>query len=73
MNHPHPKLTVTPALLLFALALSGCMADTPVKETEAKSTQEIANEAMNSKGKLTKEQINALIAANAKCTPDNFK
>ncbi len=35
-----------------------------------KSIKQIADEAMHSKGKLTKEQINALIIANAKCTPN---
>ncbi|MFN3786174.1 MAG: hypothetical protein ACK4RS_04980 [Thiothrix sp.] len=34
-----------------------------------KSLQQIAQEAMNSKGKLTKAQIAALIRANAACRP----
>jgi hypothetical protein len=75
MKIPRITLMLFPGLLLTTL-LSACTEAPPVKEAEAqttpgKSIQEIAAEAMRSKGKLTKEEVNALIAANAKCTPDN--
>ena len=35
------------------------------------SIEEIANEAMQSKGQLSREQIDALIRANAKCKPND--
>lgn len=60
--------------VLLSSGLGGC-ANTTAPSTTAstpsngKSIQAIADEAMKSKGKLTKEQINALITANAKCTP----
>lgn len=44
---------------------------TTANNTPVKSIQEIADEAMRSKGKLTQEQINALLRANAKCSPND--
>lgn len=71
MLHPHPKQAIYAVLPLIAFVFTGCLGTQPAKEEpQAKSVQEIAAEAMQSKGKLSKKQINALIAANAKCTPD---
>jgi hypothetical protein len=68
-----PRITLTFFLgVLVTTLLSACAEAPPVKEAQTapgKSIQEIAAEAMHSKGKLTKEEINALITANAKCTP----
>ncbi|MBU0654885.1 MAG: hypothetical protein KJ914_07070 [Gammaproteobacteria bacterium] len=73
MNHPQSRLAAYAMISLSTLMISGCLGVQPAKEEpQAKSLQEIAAEAMNSKGKLTREQINALIAANAKCTPDKM-
>lgn len=77
----HIKVWLSAGLsLTIALLLSGCLATTPGKTaskvqaqpkqaslSQPKSVQEISDEAMHSKGKLTREQINALIRANAKC------
>lgn len=71
MIQPQPKLAIYAVLPLVAFVITGCLGTQPAKEEpQAKSVQEIAAEAMQSKGKLSKEQINALIAANAKCTPE---
>lgn len=60
------------AYILFASTLMiGCSDTAPVKQTEPQSIQEIAKQAMNSTGKLSREQVNALIRANAGCRPDN--
>lgn len=67
MNQPQTIL-VTSLLLTLGL-LTGCTETPPVKTAETKSVQEIAKEAMNSKGKLSKEQVDALIRANAACRP----
>lgn len=68
--------------VLFICALfSGCNATNTVR-TESKSTavaavapeksiQEVADEALRSSGRLSKEQIDALIRANAKCSPND--
>lgn len=69
MKTSYLTLTFCLGLPLTAALLSGCTEAPPVKEAQTKSIQEIAAEAMRSKGKLTKEEVNALIAANAKCTP----
>ena len=61
-----------PALLIVLAVLcllNGCTAIPPAKETETQSVQEVAKEAMNSTGKLSKEQVDALIRANAACRP----
>lgn len=44
---------------------------TATTQSSVKSIEEIANEAMRSKGKLSREQIDALIRANAKCKPND--
>lgn len=63
-----PYLTL--GLFITTSLLVGCnQATAPAKATETKSIQEIAKEAMNSKGKLSKEQVDALIRANAACRP----
>lgn len=67
MNQPQTIL-VTSLLLTLGL-LTGCAETPPVKAAETKSVQEVAKEAMNSKGKLSKEQVDALIRANAACRP----
>lgn len=65
--------------LSVTLLLSGCLAMTPEKTqpsaqpqqaslAQPKSLQEVADEAMHSSGKLSREQIDALIRANAKCS-----
>lgn len=69
MKQPHPVTAAVGGLLLCATLLTGCSGTTPSKEPETKSLQEVAAEALNSKGKLSKEQIDALIKANAKCSP----
>lgn len=77
------RLLVGLGLLTAGTLLTGCNATDPVKTAgltptdntttasaaPEKSIQEIADEAMHSTGKLTKAQINALIRANAKCSP----
>jgi hypothetical protein len=45
--------------------------DVTASNTPVKSIEEIANEAMQSKGQLSREQIDALIRANAKCKPND--
>ena len=55
-------------VLVFSTFLQGCADTPPSKSSEPKSIKQIADEAMNSKGKLSKEQINALIVANSKCS-----
>ncbi|WGZ94979.1 MAG: hypothetical protein QJT81_03060 [Candidatus Thiothrix putei] len=65
--------------LLLTSLLSACTETLPVKEStpepakvaEAKSIQDIAKEAMTSKGKLSQEQVSALIRANAACRPND--
>jgi hypothetical protein len=85
MNSLSTKLCASFGLLTTTILFSGCNAIAPVKATPAKapapqttanntpvkSIQEIADEAMRSKGKLTQEQINALLRANAKCSPND--
>lgn len=66
-----PSLPFALGLLLATNLLSGCTETAPAKETETKSIQQIAQEAMNSKGKLSKEQVDALIRANAACRPND--
>lgn len=67
------------SVLSISLLLSGCFSMMPEKATvtaqpqqasasEPKSVQEIADEAMHSTGKLSREQIDALIRANANCS-----
>lgn len=63
-----PKSTVLFSLLSLSL-LSACAETTPSKSNPTKSMQQIADEAMKSKGKLSPEQIKALIAANSACYP----
>ncbi|HRJ51446.1 MAG TPA: hypothetical protein PLE99_01670 [Candidatus Thiothrix moscowensis] len=70
MKQPHPITAAVGGLLLCATLLTGCEL-MPAPETETKSIQDIAAEALNSKGKLSKEQIDALIRANAKCSPND--
>jgi hypothetical protein len=67
----YPQLTAPLSLLFIASLFAGCTETPPVKEADTKSVQEVAHEAMNSKGKLSKEQINALITANAACRPND--
>lgn len=68
--------------VLFICALfSGCNAANTVKPgpkptavaaaAPEKSIQEVADEALRSSGQLSQEQINALIRANAKCSPND--
>lgn len=60
------------ACLLFTGSLMvGCTETAPVKEAETQSIQDVAKQAMNSTGKLSKEQVDALIRANAACRPDD--
>jgi hypothetical protein len=51
--------------------VAGCTETMPVKEAEPQNIQDVAKAAMKSSGKLTKEQVNALIRANAACRPDD--
>ena len=82
MQHIKIRLPIV-LTLATPLLLSGCFAMTPKKAepkaappaqpqqaslAQPKSLQEVADEAMHSKGKLTREQIDALIRANAKCS-----
>jgi len=75
MNHPQIRLISSFCLLATILLNAGCSATAPTKVAEAggipqeKSVQELADEAMRTSGKLSPAQINALIRANAKCTP----
>ncbi|SDZ86359.1 hypothetical protein SAMN05660964_00443 [Thiothrix caldifontis] len=69
--HTSPQLTVIVSILLATSLITGCTETLPSKATEPQSVQDIAKEAMNSKGKLSKEQIDALIRANAACRPDD--
>ena len=74
----HTSFTSLNPLLLTSL-LIGCTETLPVKEStpeplqvaETKSIQDIAKEAMTSKGKLSQEQVSALIRANAACRPND--
>lgn len=75
MNHTPIRLFTSLSLLTAILLATGCSATAPTKVTEVssipqeKSIQEVADEAMRTSGKLSPAQINALIRANAKCTP----
>ncbi|EIJ35314.1 hypothetical protein [Thiothrix nivea] len=69
MNKAHPHAATAASLFLTASLFAACSEAPPTKEADSKSVQEIAKEAMTSKGKLSKEQINALIKANAACRP----
>lgn len=63
-----PSVTETPSSTLLAQAQPSNVT-AQASTTAPKSLQQIAQEAMNSKGKLSKEQIDALIRANAACRP----
>lgn len=67
----YPQLTATLSILFMTSLFAGCTETPPVKEANTKSVQEVAHEAMNSKGKLSKAQISALITANAACHPND--
>ncbi|WP_028489294.1 hypothetical protein [Thiothrix lacustris] len=69
--HTTPQLTALLAFLSVLSLLNGCTEIPPTKEAETKGIQDIAKEAMNSTGKLSKEQVDALIRANAACRPDD--
>lgn len=75
MNHTPTRLFASLSLLTAMLLATGCSATAPTKVAEVsnvpreQSIQEIADEAMRTQGKLSPAQINALIRANAKCTP----
>ena len=64
-------LAVYACILLTGSLLVGCTETVPVKEAKTQSIQDIAKQAMNSTGKLSKEQVDALIRANAACRPDD--
>lgn len=65
------SLTVSACILFMGSLVAGCTETMPAKEAEPQSIQDVAKAAMNSSGKLTKEQVNALIRANAACRPDD--
>lgn len=65
------SLTASACILFMSSFMAGCTETTPVKEAETPSIQNVAKDAMNSTGKLTKEQVEALIRANAACRPDD--
>ena len=65
----HRPIATFAIVMCASNILSGCAATTPNTASDTKSVKQIADEAMKSKGKLSKEQINALIVTNAKCTP----
>ncbi|MEB4590440.1 hypothetical protein VSS37_05575 [Candidatus Thiothrix sp. Deng01] len=71
MNRIHPNIIAAASVLVVSHLLTGCAEAPPAKEAGSKSIQDIAQEAMSSTGKLSKEQINALIQANAACRPDD--
>jgi hypothetical protein len=77
MKKLHVRLATSLGLLAATLLSAGCSATAPTKMTnvssvsQPKSIQEIADEAMRTQGKLSPEQINALIRANAKCRPND--
>ncbi len=70
--HITSHMTLLTLFIVFGL-LSGCaeIPATKVAAAETQSVQEVAKDAMNSKGKLSKEQVDALIRANAACRPDS--
>ncbi|WML89328.1 hypothetical protein [Thiothrix lacustris] len=69
--HITSQLTALLAFFGILSLLNGCTETTPTKEAETKSIQDIAKEAMTSTGKLSKEQVDALIRANAACRPED--
>lgn len=69
--HIPTQLTVSLGILMLSSLFAGCTETAPIKEAETQNIQVIAQEAMNSKGKLSKEQVDALIRANAACRPDD--
>ncbi|MDQ5768567.1 hypothetical protein [Thiothrix subterranea] len=65
------SLAASACILFISSFMAGCTDTAPVKEAETKSIQDVAKDAMSSTGKLTKEQVDALIRANAACRPDD--
>ena len=70
--HTPSQLAVLLTIIMTSSLFAGCTETMPVKEanaTNTKSVQDVAKEAMNSTGKLSREQVDALIRANAACRP----
>ncbi len=65
------SVTASACTLFMVSLMAGCAETAPVKEAETQNIQEVAKAAMNSTGKLTKAQVDALIRANAACRPDD--
>ncbi len=65
------SFTAAACILLLGSLMAGCTDTAPVKAAETQSIQEVAKAAMNSTGKLTPAQVDALIRANAACRPDD--